>query len=548
MPGPANTTPQILDTIVWRPDSPPDVDARFRGLPSVDAPPDYFRVWLWNLTNLAEVRQGAKPRMAEVGPLTYRKYRLKLDAWWDRRGRVSVKEWDYHIFQPHLSSANPNDTITTINLPLLGVLELLHAYGSAVPAVQTLIDVLLGVLSGWRDRDHVDGLFMHRKAAELLWGYDDLLLQRLQLLLGSSFVPYTTVRLLQNDTSAEQVIANQVASVIDTGWRPEEEALGAAANPRMEVEQGWRAVSSWGPNCSEPVRGTDAFQFAPGVTRGSVLRVWITELFRSAVLLFKEEVELHGVRMLRFEPDPAESAPDVCHRQRIRGMANVTAPTAVGPTGNGSSPAAHGVPILMSLPHYCLVDDAVAGALEGVACDLPTHATFIDVEPNTGITMRAAKRLQLSSEITDSARATLEPGLRNATILPVFWAEEASQISPEQGAAFAATVYAAQRLAARLAAVGYPAATVLALVAAAAAATAVLHPRGGPTAAAEAGSVRDTGANGHPTPELTAPLLGDGGGAAAVASASAAEVGGLEDATGGSRGGRQEEQQQQQQG
>jgi hypothetical protein len=39
------------------------------------------------------------------------------------------QEWDYHIFQPHLSAPlGPNDTITTLNLPLLGALELLHAY------------------------------------------------------------------------------------------------------------------------------------------------------------------------------------------------------------------------------------------------------------------------------------------------------------------------------------------------------------------------------------------------------------------------------------
>ena len=39
------------------------------------------------------------------------------------------QEWDYHTFQPQLSvPLDPNATITTLNLPLLGALELLHAY------------------------------------------------------------------------------------------------------------------------------------------------------------------------------------------------------------------------------------------------------------------------------------------------------------------------------------------------------------------------------------------------------------------------------------
>ncbi|GLC49858.1 hypothetical protein PLESTB_000316400 [Pleodorina starrii] len=45
-----------------------------------------------------------------------------------------------------------------------------------------------------------------------------------------------------------------------------------------------------------------------------------------------------------------------------------------------------------------------------------------------------AKRLQLSSQITASARATLEPSIGASLIQPIFWAEEASEISAVQAA------------------------------------------------------------------------------------------------------------------
>ena len=38
-----------------------------------------------------------------------------------------LQEWDYHLFRAELSSAGPDDLITNLNLPLLGVLETLHA-------------------------------------------------------------------------------------------------------------------------------------------------------------------------------------------------------------------------------------------------------------------------------------------------------------------------------------------------------------------------------------------------------------------------------------
>ncbi|KAG2485799.1 hypothetical protein HYH03_015510 [Edaphochlamys debaryana] len=461
----------VVESVVWRPDSPPEVDARFRGLPDPNGLPDYFRVWAWNLTNLDDVRhRGAKPKMVEVGPLTYVKTRVKIDPMWDRRGRVTVKEVDTHVLRPELSGADPSAPLVTLNLPLLGVLELLHAVTDASPAMRPLLDVLVGVLSAWRD-DHVDGLFMRRPMGELMWGYEDLLLQRLQALLGPDLVASTAVRLLHNDTGEEDVRANQVPCVIDTGWRPsgpdasatEPGPPGAAAGRRggrgwrlgsapadrfdehriwnIEVEQGWHEVTSWGPECPERVRGTDAFQFRPGLRRGEALRVWIAELFRSAALRYEEDTELHGVTLWRYKPDPREGEVDPCHYQTIRGLANVSIPSAVGPNGNASAPAAHGVPVLMSLPHFCLVDPSVTGALEGPACDPERHSTFIDVEPITGATLRAAKRLQMSSQLTDSARATLEPSIPTPLILPVFWVEEASQVSEPQAAAFRAKVY-----------------------------------------------------------------------------------------------------------
>ena len=42
------------------------------------SPPDMLYVYLYNITNLEEVHQGAKPHLDEVGPYVYRKRRIKL--------------------------------------------------------------------------------------------------------------------------------------------------------------------------------------------------------------------------------------------------------------------------------------------------------------------------------------------------------------------------------------------------------------------------------------------------------------------------------------
>lgn len=72
--------------------------------------------------------------------------------------------------------------------------------------------------------------------------------------------------------------------------------------------------------------------------------------------------------------------------------------------------------------------------------------------------MRAAKRLQLSTQLTAAARTTLEPTIGASLILPIFWAEEASQISAVQAAAFRASVYGARRILYVIRSWSYPAA------------------------------------------------------------------------------------------
>ncbi|GLC70444.1 hypothetical protein PLESTF_000974200 [Pleodorina starrii] len=103
--------------------------------------------------------------------------------------------------------------------------------------------------------------------------------------------------------------------------------------------------------------------------------------------------------------------------------------------------------------------------------------------------MRAAKRLQLSSQITAASRATLEPSIGASLILPIFWAEEASEISAVQVATCRGGVYRAQRVTAALHAVSYPAAAVLAALAGMAALVAVRPRR--QTARVAAASHRD---------------------------------------------------------
>lgn len=69
---------------------------------------------------------------------------------------------------------------------------------------------------------------------------------------------------------------------------------------QVELDQGYSTVTSW--PCPEPVYGTDAFQFRPCLTEQDSLRVWVSELYRSASLVVQKTLELYGVTLLRYWP------------------------------------------------------------------------------------------------------------------------------------------------------------------------------------------------------------------------------------------------------
>jgi hypothetical protein len=77
------------------------------------------------------------------------------------------------------------------------------------------------------------------------------------------------------------------------------------------------------------------------------------------------------------------------------------------------------------------VDRTVAAGVEGLECDLKKHDLFLDVEPTTGVTLRAKKSLMMSSRFNGAFSKKIDPHLRD-TILPIFWAQEGSQAASAQ--------------------------------------------------------------------------------------------------------------------
>ena len=75
-----------------------------------------------------------------------------------------------------------------------------------------------------------------------------------------------------------------------------------------------------------------------------------------------------------------------------------------------------GVPIIMSAPHYFNVYPGLLEQIEGISPDKDKHDTTLDIEPNTGATIAAHKRIQVLITSQQVRKLKKSPGKKNLEI------------------------------------------------------------------------------------------------------------------------------------
>jgi hypothetical protein len=358
----------------------------------------------------------------ELGPYTFEKYHRKVNVSFSPDNTtVSFNEFFSFHPVPELTNGSLDDPVTTLNVALLGAIEVILAKSPS--RFSGIIQYLARLVEGWKD-PRVQGLFTTRPVGELLFGYKDPLLSRI-----SHVVPGINpmVALVKNMTFEEE--SNPDPSQRDTVAT----GIDNIDNVCEFIQwHGMSHVDDWRPPHVEPVQGTDATQFKPGLRKGDELQVWVGDVFRYFTLIEgfgpgAESPKVGSVPVLRFRPDPTQREPDPRYYQSVPGLMNITAPMAADMGGVGP-------PLFLSLPGFCYADDSLTEGVEGITCDHLKHDIYLDVEPATGITLSALKTLMLSSWFGQKYKA-VDPHVKD-TFLPIFWAHESSEAAPEQLAGF----------------------------------------------------------------------------------------------------------------
>ncbi|KAG1650353.1 Lysosome membrane protein 2 [Nymphon striatum] len=159
-------------------------------------------------------------------------------------------------------------------------------------------------------------------------------------------------------------------------------------------------LNYWKSKYCNMLNGTDGGQFPPSVSKKDVLYTFSTDLCRSLHLTYEKNVDHHGISTYRFIApedlfaDPRTFAPNKCY---------CTTKPCFGKGLLDISSCKKGAPVVMSSPHFYQAAKEYQDAVVGLTPDKTKHETLLDVEPNTGAVLKAAKRVQINVHIEPSS-------------------------------------------------------------------------------------------------------------------------------------------------
>jgi len=371
--------------------------------------PLYAKFSFFNVTNKDEVtKKGKKPNLTEIGPFYYRYYHNKFNVTWDGdESHVSYHLDTYYVYDKNLSIGDPkNYNITTLNVPLLGLLLKLEAYKKKLleRELEEVIEVILQFVG-----DH--DLFYEKTAHELLWGYDDTVLE---LLKEFKLTDYTVFALETNHSTNDSL----GFSTVRTG----------KYDPKLVGEftqwNNLREIALWNSSEARKLDGTGGYVFHPNVQRHDVLRAFVAELYRSGDFVYSYDTKVHDINLYHYVVAPYELENASTYSRNYGysafGKPGVLNLTAVFPEN---------LPIFVSKPHFLDADQSYLQGVNGLHPIRSIHDSFFEVEPLTGVVLHAAKRLQFNVLLKRDQRFEQLKEIPESTMFPWFIATEESVIT-----------------------------------------------------------------------------------------------------------------------
>ncbi|XP_003796113.1 scavenger receptor class B member 1 isoform X2 [Otolemur garnettii] len=364
--------------------------------------PFYLSVYFFNILNPEEILKGEKPQVQERGPYVYREFRHKSNITFNDNDTVSYLEYRSYRFQPAKSHGLESDYIIMPNILVLGASMMMENKPMGLKLALTLALSTLGQRA-----------FMNRTVGEIMWGYDDPLVNMINKFFPGMFPLKGKFGLFAELNNSDSGIFTVFTGVKNMS--------------RIHLVDKWNGLSKvnyWHSDQCNMINGTSGQMWAPFMTPKSSLEFYSPEACRSMKLIYKEPGVFQGIPTFRFV------APKT-----------LFANGSIYPPNEGFCPCMEsgiqnvstcrfGAPLFLSQPHFYNADPVLAEAVIGLHPNQEEHSLFLDIHPVTGIPMNCSVKLELNLYIK-AVKGIGQTGNIEPVVLPLLWFEERGAMEGE---------------------------------------------------------------------------------------------------------------------
>ena len=382
----------------------------------------YYNYFMFNLTNEADVLNGAEPILNEVGPYIYRLLQFKnaSSIKWHPNATIEYTYHQIYVFDQELSgSLKESDLIITPNLGWVGALTQLNKIpANLFPDLFPKWGTAWNLVANASARANATW-FMPLSVKEIIWGYDNALLASLAEISGLPLSSHVALDTNDDPFTAENPSAQWTAGDAAYNEPP------SSPHPDMTMWAGNKGVLIhgeifgvpeyyWGDNYSSMINGTNGEIYTPGIKEDDRPYVFVDNLFRSVILESAGTSMLRDIPLIRF----TLSKETLASKDVNPDNANLFIDT----TGFIARPPFKNQPIWISNPRFLDCDlTNIHVSIQppaDVNVNRENYQVALDVESITGQIFRANKRFQINTLLQSGQTA---PASVKTTYYPIAW-------------------------------------------------------------------------------------------------------------------------------
>ncbi|XP_074598018.1 platelet glycoprotein 4-like isoform X2 [Brevipalpus obovatus] len=385
--------------------------------------PVYMKFYLFNITNPEEYGQGQEnPNMTEVGPFVFQEVRTKnVDRLSEDLTRVFYADERAFVFVQELSGASLDDEITFINVPANAAVTKIIKMGEQIASL--FLQIIQQIFA-----TNKVTLFETHSAGQILFdGFKISFMDDLNKILAQRGIPPSPTQfgLMYKKNNTDEGLMEAYTGV-------------DSIDHLMSIKSwnGNETLDIWNGSSCNTVGGTDGSGFKPNLrslSKDKHLDVFVAQLCRSLKLEFESLAKVKGVNTAKYTApketfqSPSTNPDNECYcieddlsKCNIDGLLDLSTCQ--------KSPS-----IYASSPHFYLGSPELSQNVTGLNPEAEKHGTFLYVEQMTGKVFKAAKRIQLNTQVRKNLRILNNVG---NVMYPIAWFEESFEITDDKAEQF----------------------------------------------------------------------------------------------------------------